>query len=79
MEEERARQEAIAKKAAEESSGADNKEASSSNTDSVMADAEPASNASADDKGDQPKVFFIIQHLFHVVSFLILDAHIIVY
>jgi 26S proteasome regulatory subunit N10 len=55
MEEERARQEAIAKKAAEESSGADNKEASSSNTDSVMADAEPASNASADDKGDQPK------------------------
>ncbi|CAM0872232.1 unnamed protein product [Alopecurus aequalis] len=54
MEEERARQEAIAKKAAEESSGADNN-ASSSNTDSVMAEAEPASNASADDKGDQPK------------------------
>jgi 26S proteasome regulatory subunit N10 len=56
MEEERARQEAIAKKASEESSGADNKDhASSSNTDSVMADAEPASNAAADDKGDQPK------------------------
>uniref|UniRef100_A0A0D9VRT0 26S proteasome non-ATPase regulatory subunit 4 homolog n=1 Tax=Leersia perrieri TaxID=77586 RepID=A0A0D9VRT0_9ORYZ len=56
MEEERARQEAIAKKAAEESSGAENKDnASSSNTDSVMAEAEAASNAAADDKKDQPK------------------------
>ena len=74
MEEERARQEAIAKKAADEPSGADNKDhASSSNTDSVMAEAEPASNASADDKGDQPKVFFIIQHLLHV-SFFILNT-----
>jgi 26S proteasome regulatory subunit N10 len=74
MEEERARQEAIAKKAAEESSGTDNKDhASSSNTDSVMADVEPASNASADDKGDQPKVFSL-SHLLHVVNFLILDT-----
>ncbi|KAG8096835.1 hypothetical protein GUJ93_ZPchr0013g37953 [Zizania palustris] len=56
MEEERARQEAIAKKAAEESSGTENKDhASSSNTDSVMAEVEPASNATADDKKDQTK------------------------
>lgn len=55
MEEERARQEAIAKKAAEESSGETKDHASSSNSDSVMAEAEPASNASADDKRDLPK------------------------
>ncbi|KAK3151019.1 hypothetical protein QOZ80_3AG0240610 [Eleusine coracana subsp. coracana] len=56
MEEERARQEAIAKKAAEDSSNTENKDhASSSNTDAVMTEAEPSSNASADDKKEQPK------------------------
>ena len=57
MEEERARQEAIAKKAAEESSGADNKDhASSSNTDSVMAEAELTLNAPANENEDPLKV-----------------------
>ena len=57
MEEERARQEAIAKKSAEDTSNTENKDhASSSNSDSVMAEAEPASNAAADDKKEQPKV-----------------------
>jgi 26S proteasome regulatory subunit N10 len=52
MEEERARQEAIAKKAAEGSSSAENKDhASGSNTDAVMAEAEPPSN----DKKEQSK------------------------
>ncbi|CAL4938491.1 unnamed protein product [Urochloa decumbens] len=56
MEEERARQEAIAKKAAEDPSNTENKDhASSSNSDSVMAEAEPASNAATDDKKEQPK------------------------
>jgi len=56
MEEERARQEAIAKKSAEDTSNTENKDhASSSNSDSVMAEAEPASNAAADDKKEQPK------------------------
>jgi 26S proteasome regulatory subunit N10 len=55
MEEERARQEAIAKKAAEDTSNTENKDhASSSNSDSVMAEAEPAS--AAGDKKEQPKV-----------------------
>ena len=56
MEEERARQEAIAKKAAEDTSNTENNNASSSNSDSVMAEAEPASNAAAGDKKEQPKV-----------------------
>ncbi|WVZ56183.1 hypothetical protein U9M48_006753 [Paspalum notatum var. saurae] len=56
MEEERARQEAIAKKAAEDTSNTENKDhASSSNNDSVMAEAEPATNAATDDKKEQPK------------------------
>lgn len=54
MEEERARQEAIAKKAAEESSGTDN--ASSSNTDAVMAEAELTLNAPANENEDPLKV-----------------------
>uniref|UniRef100_A0A804R5T6 26S proteasome non-ATPase regulatory subunit 4 homolog n=1 Tax=Zea mays TaxID=4577 RepID=A0A804R5T6_MAIZE len=55
MEEERARQEAIAKKAAEDTSNTENINASSSNSDSVMAEAELASNAAAGDKQEQPK------------------------
>ncbi|XP_062210541.1 26S proteasome non-ATPase regulatory subunit 4 homolog [Phragmites australis] len=56
MEEERARQETIAKKTTEDSSNTENKDhASSSNRDSVMAEAEPATNSSADDKKEQPK------------------------
>ncbi|GJN30867.1 hypothetical protein PR202_gb19208 [Eleusine coracana subsp. coracana] len=55
MEEERARPEAIAKKAAEDSSTENKDHASSSNTDAVMTEAEPSSNAAADDKKEQPK------------------------
>ena len=55
MEEERARQEAIAKKAAEDTSNTEHNNVPSSNSDSVMAEGEPASNAAAGDK-EQPKV-----------------------
>ncbi|ONL95878.1 26S proteasome non-ATPase regulatory subunit 4-like protein [Zea mays] len=54
MEEERARQEAIAKKAAEDTSNTEHNNVPSSNSDSVMAEGEPASNAAAGDK-EQPK------------------------
>jgi 26S proteasome regulatory subunit N10 len=57
MEEERARQEAIVKKSAEDSSSAENKDhASGSNIDAVMAEAEPPSN---DEKG-QSKVLSLL-------------------
>lgn len=52
MEEERARQEAIAKKAAE-----DNKDHASSSTDAIMAEAELTLNAPADVDADLLKVF----------------------
>ena len=52
MEEERARQEAIAKKAAE-----DNKDQASSSTDAIMAEAELTLNAPADVDADLLKVF----------------------
>ncbi|KAL6642497.1 hypothetical protein ACP70R_020678 [Stipagrostis hirtigluma subsp. patula] len=54
MEEERARQEAAAKKAAQESSKAESKgQSSTSQSDVVMADAEPAPNPSTEDKRNQ--------------------------